>query len=104
MNAKLKFLATWVTPSNNKIASACYATLLAAGLTIAVTQPASASNFSSSSGSLAATASFNVVSGNLQVILTNTSTADALVPTDILTAIFFDVIGNPTLTPISSLI
>ena len=80
------------------------ASLLAAGLTVAVTQPASASNFSFSSGSLAATASFNVVSGNLQVILTNTSTADALVPTDILTAVFFDVTGNPTLTPISALI
>ena len=105
MKSKLKFLATWVTPSNNKIASACYATLLAAGLTIAATPSASAAvTVTSTSGTLAASAQFDTVAGNLRVVVTNTSVADALVPTDILTAIFFDLFGNPTLSAISALI
>ena len=100
-----KFLATWVTPSNNKIASACYATLLAAGLTIAATPSASAAvTVTSTSGTLAASAQFDTVAGNLRVVVTNTSVADALIPTDILTAIFFDLFGNPSLSPITALI
>lgn len=49
--------------------------------------------FSLSSGSRAATADFTVSGNQLQVTLTNTSTADALVPTDLFTAIFFNVSG-----------
>jgi hypothetical protein len=41
---------------------------------------------------------------DLIVTLTNTSTADALVPTDILTAVFFEVVGNPTLTRTSAVV
>jgi len=45
--------------------------------------------FSGSSGSLAAEATFEASGGNLIITLTNTSSADALVPTDILTGVFF---------------
>jgi len=41
---------------------------------------------------------------NLIVDLTNTSMADALVPTDILTGVFFQMVGNPLLTRISATI
>jgi hypothetical protein len=51
---------------------------------------------------LSAAASFSMVGGNLQVILTNTDPGDVLIPTQVLTALFFDVAGNPTLTPISA--
>lgn len=54
--------------------------------------------FYSSGGTRSASATFEVVAGNLQVTLTNTSAADALVPADILTAIFFDITGSPTLS------
>lgn len=50
-----------------------------------------------------ASASFNITPENyLQVILTNTSTKDALVPIDILTGMFFTIAGNPSLTPLSA--
>lgn len=53
-------------------------------------------------GDLSAQAVFtDAGGGTLQVLLTNTSTADALVPTDILTAVFFNV-GSQTLTPVSA--
>jgi hypothetical protein len=60
--------------------------------------------FTGSSGSLAASVSFDIVGGNLVVTLTNTSSADVLVPTDVLTAVFFNVSGNPTLSKISGLL
>lgn len=41
-----------------------------------------------------AEASFDIVGGNLQVTLTNKSTADTLVPTDVLTAVYFSGIAN----------
>ncbi len=71
---------------------------------IAVSALATPITFTGSSGNLAASANFSVVGGNLQVILTNTSSADVLVPSDILTAVFFTVAGNPALTPVSALL
>lgn len=67
---------------------------------------AKAITFSGSSGNLAASADFTIVGGNLQIILTNTSTADVLVPSDILTAVFFDLKGFPPeiLTPVSAIL
>lgn len=59
--------------------------------------------FSGSSGDLAASATFDAVGGNLQVTLTNTSAADALVPIDLLTAVFFNI-GDTSLTPVSALL
>ena len=59
--------------------------------------------FSASSGSLAASATFDTSGSNLVVTLTNTSAADVLIPADALTAVFFDITG-PTLTPVSALL
>jgi len=61
-------------------------------------------SFASSSGNLAATASFNVSGTKLLVTLDNTSTHDVLVPADVLNAVFFDITGNPTLTRVSATI
>jgi hypothetical protein len=60
--------------------------------------------FSGSSGTLAASASFDIVLGNLQVTLTNTSASDVLVPSNVLTAVFFDLAGVGALTPVSALV
>jgi hypothetical protein len=59
--------------------------------------------FTGSGGSLAASVTFDIVGGNLQVTLTNTG-GDALVPADLLTAVFFDVSGVGPLTPISAVL
>jgi hypothetical protein len=56
--------------------------------------------FSGSSGDLSASASFDLSGNTLTVILTNTSSADVLVPADVLTGIFFDT--THTLTPVSA--
>lgn len=66
--------------------------------------PAAAYTISFSSGGLAAQVDFTVVGGNLQVVLTNTSAGDVLVPANVLTALFFDINGIGPLTPISALI
>jgi hypothetical protein len=70
---------------------------LAASAAMAVSTPAAAVDFGGSSGSLSATASFNVIAGNLIVTLTNNSSADINVPADILHALFFDITGTPAL-------
>jgi hypothetical protein len=54
--------------------------------------------FTGGSGGLAATVSFDLVGSQLQVVLSNTSTGDVLVPSDALTAVFFNIAGNPLLT------
>src|SRR6478735_7277002 len=54
--------------------------------------------FSGSSGGLSATVSFDIVGSQLQVVLSNTSIGDVLVPSDALTAVFFNIAGNPLLT------
>ncbi|MGE3107427.1 MAG: XDD4 family exosortase-dependent surface protein [Phycisphaerales bacterium] len=77
------------------IASLCVGSGVALGGTITV---------SGSSGSLSATARFENSGGNLVVTLTNNSSADVLVPADILTAVFFNVISGETLTPVSALL
>jgi hypothetical protein len=81
--------------------------LAAALLSIALcAAPASATpvTITFTNGSRSGSAVFVNSGGQLVVTLTNTSNADALVPTDLLTAIFFDVAGNPTLTPASAII
>lgn len=56
----------------------------------------------SDSSGRSASAEFIINGGNLEVILTNSSPMDALVPTDILTGLFFNIAGNPTLTRVSA--
>jgi hypothetical protein len=63
-----------------------------------------AATFSGSSGNLSASADFIVQGTNLVVTLSNTGSADALVPADVLTAVFFNIAGNPTLTPLSAVL
>ncbi|HQR22691.1 MAG TPA: PEP-CTERM sorting domain-containing protein [Burkholderiaceae bacterium] len=59
--------------------------------------------FTGSSGGRSASVSFDVFAPNLLVVtLTNTSGADALVPTDILTGVFFNLAGNPLLSEVSA--
>ncbi|MFN7020481.1 MAG: XDD4 family exosortase-dependent surface protein [Phycisphaerales bacterium] len=48
---------------------------------------------SATTGSLSASATFVASGSNLIITLTNTSTADANVPADMLTAVFFDIAG-----------
>ena len=51
---------------------------------------------------LKASARFDALAGGqLQVVLSNISTRDVLVPADVLTAVFFNIDGNPILTPVS---
>lgn len=74
----------------------------AAALTMAA-QPALAGiTFSGTSGNKSAQAVFDIVGGKLQVTLQNISGADALVPTDLLTAVFFKI-STGTLSSYSAL-
>lgn len=60
-------------------------------------------SFAFTNGSRSATVAFSKSGpSNLIVDLTNTSMADALVPTDILTGVFFEMVGNPLLSRISA--
>jgi hypothetical protein len=58
------------------------------------------SSSSGSSGSLSASAQFDLMGNTLTVTLTNTSSADVLVPTDVLTGVFFNTTHK--LTPVSA--
>src|SRR5262245_5346327 len=81
--------------------------LLAAGALLGVLAGTSTSEaflVSGSSGSLSASANFTLDSGNLKVVLTNTSAADVLNPSQVLTAVFFDIAGVGTLNPVSALL
>ena len=60
--------------------------------------------FTGSSGTLAASATFSVTGNNLVVTLNNTSSADVLNPSQVLTALFFDLNGVGPLTPVSALL
>ncbi len=53
---------------------------------------------------LAATVNFAISGNDLIITLTNTGPSPALNPPDILTAVFFSVEGNPTLTPVSAVL
>lgn len=57
-------------------------------------------SYSFDNGTLAASADFNLTGSTLTVTLTNTSANDVLVPTDVLTGLFFNT--SHTLTPVSA--
>ena len=61
-------------------------------------------DFEESYGSLKAKATFDTSGTNLIVTLENTSLNDVLVPIDVLTAVFFDIAGDPALTPVSAVL
>jgi hypothetical protein len=78
---------------------------LAAALLPMLAAPAAwaALTFSGSQGTLSASASFEIVGGKLQVVLTNTSANDALVPSDLLSGVYFNLAGGAgQLTPFSA--
>lgn len=77
---------------------------LAVAAVVGMASVASASvTFSGTSGNLAASAEFDISAGSLIVRLTNTSSADVMVPADILTGVYFDVAGSAlSLTPVSA--
>ncbi len=58
--------------------------------------------FDASSGSRSASVTFELSDSGLLVSLANTSGSDALNPSDVLTAVFFSIAGNPVLTPSSA--
>jgi len=72
----------------------------AAATAIAAATPAAAAvTFNGTNGSnLSASATFDIVGGNLQVTLTNTSAVDINDPAQVLHALFWDMTGNPALT------
>lgn len=83
----------------------CSALLAVTGLGIAASSAHAAVTFNFNSGARSAQAVFNTSGSNLIITLTNTSMADALVPTDILTALFFNVSGGSiTLSPVSAVL
>lgn len=53
-------------------------------------------------GTLEATAIFDVSGTDLILTLQNSTASDVLVPADVLTAIFFDLAGTPSLTQVSA--
>jgi MYXO-CTERM domain-containing protein len=75
-------------------------TLGAAMLALAWATPSQAIVFSGSSGTLSASADFELSGNTLTVTLTNTSPHDVLVPTDVLTAVFFNT--TTAMTPLSA--
>jgi hypothetical protein len=60
--------------------------------------------FSGTDSGRSASALFNLTNNVLSIALNNTSTADSLVPTDILTGLFFDIGSNLKLNPISAML
>jgi hypothetical protein len=79
------------------------ACLLGGVLCLVAPSTGSAVLFADGNGALSASAVFDAdASGNLIITLTNTSTNDVLVPTDILTAVFFTIAGVSSLKPVSA--
>jgi len=60
--------------------------------------------YNGSSGSLGASAAFNISGGSLFVTLTNTSGADVLTQGDVLTGLFFEVAGDPLFSKTSAVL
>jgi hypothetical protein len=71
---------------------------------VASSAQADLATFTGSSGSLSASVTFQTSGSNLIVTLTNTSSADAMVPTDILSGVFFNLTGSPSLTSVSAVL
>jgi hypothetical protein len=87
-----------------------FVVLAAVGLVGLAATPARALTFSASGTNpeggqaLSASADFIISGSELHITLTNTSTADVLAPSDVLTALYFNVAGNPALTRISAML
>lgn len=64
----------------------------------------SASGPGAEGGTLSASASFELVNNYLVVVLTNTAQDLARIPADVLGSVYFDIAGNPALTPVSAIL
>lgn len=69
---------------------------------LTVTSASAAAVFIGSSGTLAGSATFDIVGSQLKVVLANTSLFDVLMPADVLTALFFNVAAPSGLSPVSA--
>lgn len=80
--------------------------VIVAGCAAAMPAHAAFVTFAGASGSLAAAVTFSqsAPGAPLAVQLTNTSTSDVLVPTDVLTGVFFTLAGSPALTRTSAVL
>ena len=78
--------------------------LLGSLMSLAVALPAKAIPFSysMSENGRSAEVTFEVSGTDLIVTLANKSTNDAMAPTDVLTGVFFNIAGNPVITPIAA--
>jgi hypothetical protein len=77
---------------------------VAAATLLTVPMISEAVTYSGSDATHSASVSFQVSGGDLVVTLTNTSPNDVLVPTDVLTAVFFSAAGNPTFLQTSAVL
>ncbi len=85
----------------NKIAK--YATVLAASLPIGIGIANATVVFNGAMGTLSATATFSVTGTDLVLELVNTDTSNRrYVPGNLLSGLFFDVVGAPALAPVSA--
>jgi hypothetical protein len=85
------------------VKSVCFTVVCALGLLGTAASSAHAVTFTGTNGSnLSASAAFTVVGGNLNVVLTNTSTSDVLNQSQLLSAVFFDITAVGALTPHSA--
>lgn len=87
-----------------RLPRALVALALTAALALAAAPAQAVSiTFSGSSGNLAASATFEIVSEGADfdflITLTNTSIADVTAPSQVLTGVFFSIAGDPTLNP-----
>ena len=79
---------------------------IAAASVFATVAPGTASAvlWTGSNGTLEATADFTFSGGTLTVVLTNVSSADVTIGSQILTALFFSIDTSATLTPVSAIL
>jgi hypothetical protein len=89
---------------SSTVAALAVAGTFAASLGAAPSANAAPIVYTGSSGSLAASVSFEVIGTDLKVVLTNTGTGDVLAPADVLTGVGFTLAGNPTLSRDSALL
>lgn len=86
----------------NRVTQIVYSSVAVLVVALAATGIASANaiTYVGSSGNLSARAVFSLTGNTLTLTLTNTSMADVLQPTDVLTGVFFNLTGG--LTPVSA--
>ena len=87
---------------NRRSAGLC--SLVLAGLLVSASAQGVAVTYTGSQGDLEASVTFEIVGSDLLVTLTNVSEADVLVPIDVLTAVFFDIEGDPILARTSAVL